>query len=172
MAACGGDAPENSAEGKPKTAATAPRVPNVTDNMVAAVSAGKAATALGVYFTLGATPQVGNALPIDIAILPHAEFTSLSARFSSSSSGMTLVSGDSLEPRADLKAEKVIEHKVVFMPQEPGVFMITAIVETVGGDGTMSRIFSIPVIVAPPGGGESPAAATPAAAPAPKPTPN
>ena len=173
LAACGGDAPEKSADAKPKGAATAaPRVPNVTDNMVAAVSAGKTATVVGVYFTLGATPTVGSALPIDIAILPHMELSSLRARFSSSASGMTLVSGDNLDPVADVKAEKPIEHKVVFMPKEPGVFMVTANVETAGSEGMVSRIFSIPVIVAPPGDGEPPATAAPAAAPASRPTPN
>lgn len=172
LVACGRDAPEKSADGKAKSAAAAPRAASVTDNMVAAVSAGKSATAVGVYFTLGVAPTVGTALPIDIAILPHLEFSSLRARFDSPGGGMTLVSGDNLAPLADLKAEKAIEHKLVFMPQKPGVFTITANVETVGAEGTVSRIFSIPVIVAPPGGSEAPAETPPAAAPASQPAKN
>ncbi len=171
LAACGGDAPEKSAGDKPKNAGpSAPRAPRVTDNMVAAVSAGKTANAVGVYFMLGSSPTVGAALPIDIAILPHLEFSSLRARIDSPGGGMTLVSGESLEPLADLKAEKPVEHKVVFMPQKAGVYMVTVNVETAGSEGTVSRIFSIPVIVTTEGGSET-ATAAPAAAPAVPPAP-
>ena len=167
LAACGRDAPEKSVDGKAKgAAAAAPRAASFTDNMVAAVSAGKSATVVGVYFTLGAAPTVGTALPIDIAILPHLDFSSLRARFDSPGAGLTLVSGDNLAPFADLKAEKAIEYKLVFMPQKPGVFMVTANVETVGSEGTVSRIFSIPVIVAPAGGSEPAPETPPATAPA------
>lgn len=166
LAACGGDAPEKSAGGKSKNAAdSAPKPASVTDNMVAAVSSGKTANAVGVYFMLGSSPAVGTALPIDIAILPHMDFTSLRARLDSPGGGMTLISGDNLAPVADLKAEKAVEHKVVFMPQKAGVYMVSVNVETDGSEGMVSRIFSIPVIVAPVGGSEAPAAAPPAAAP-------
>lgn len=166
LAACGGGAPDKPAKPKGGASAAAPKAANVTDNMVAAVSAGKSATVVGVYFTLGGSPTVGSALPIDIAILPHEDFSSLRARFDSAGGGLTLVSGDNLAPLADLKAEKPIEHKVTFMPQKAGVFMVTANVETVGTEGTVSRIFSIPVIVAPAGGSEAPAETPPATAPA------
>ena len=169
LAACGGDAPEKAADAKTQGAApAAPKAPSVTDNMVAAVSAGKSSSIVGVYFMLGASPTVGSALPIDIAILPHLDFSSLRARFDSPGGGMTLVSGDNLAPLADLKAEKAIEHKLVFMPQKPGVIIVTVNVETVGSEGTVSRIFSIPVIVTPPGGSEPPAAAASATPPATK----
>src|SRR5262245_56165711 len=139
LAACSDDAPEKNPTGKPQGAATqAPKAPSITDNMVAAVSAGKSSSFVGVYFTLGGSPTVGTALPIDIAILPHLDFSSLRARLDSPGGGMTLVSGDNLAPLADLKAEKAIEHKVVFMPQKAGVFMVTVNIETVGSDGTVS----------------------------------
>jgi len=172
LAACGRDAPEKSAAGKPKNAAAAPRAASVTDNMVAAVSAGKSATVVGVYFTLGAAPTVGTALPIDVAILPHVDFISLRARFDSPGGGLALVSGDNLAPLSDLKAEKAIEQKLVFMPQKPGVYMVTANVETDGSEGTVSRIFSIPVIVAPAGGSEAAAETPPATSPASPPPTN
>jgi hypothetical protein len=37
----------------------------------------------------------------------------------------------------------------VLMPQKAGVYMVTANLETLGTEGMVSRIFSIPVIVAP-----------------------
>ncbi len=118
--------------------------------MVAAVSAGKSSAAVGVYFMLGNSPTVATALPVDIAILPHQDFSSLRARFDSSGDGLTVISGDNLEPIENLEAEKPQTHKLVLMPQKPGVYMITANLETLGTEGMVSRIFSIPVIVAPP----------------------
>jgi predicted secreted protein len=164
LAACDDSAPEKSAGGK---SATAPRKPQVTDNMVAAVSSGKTATAVGVYFTLGAAPALDTALPVDVAILPHQDFSSLQARFKTQGDGLTLVSGQSFPPTANAKAEKALEHKLVLMPKKEGIYMVIASLETEGSEGSMSRIFSIPVIVAPP----APAAAEPAAAtPEPAPT--
>jgi hypothetical protein len=106
------------------------------------------------------------ALPIDIVILPHQDFTSLRGRFDSSAGGLTLVSGDQVGPVENAKAETPLEHELVFMPQQDGVFMITANLETAGTDGMVSRIFYIPVIVAPAATGAS----TPPPAPAPVPT--
>jgi hypothetical protein len=51
----------------------------------------------------------------------------------------------------------------VLLPTKEGVFMVTSVVETDGADGNITRIFSIPVIVA--------ADATPAPADAPAPPP-
>jgi hypothetical protein len=164
LAACDDSAPEKSTDGK---SVAAPRKPQVTDNMVAAVSSGKTATAVGVYFTLGAAPTLDTALPIDVAILPHQEFTTLQARFQTQGDGLTLMSGDSFPSTANAKAETALEHKLVLMPKKEGVYMVIANLETEGKEGSVSRIFSIPVIVAPP----APAAAEPAAAtPEPAPT--
>ena len=165
LAACGDDAPEKPADGKSPAAAVKPKGQKVTDNMVAAVSAGKSSAAVGVYFTLGNSPTVGTALPVDIAILPHQDFSSLRARFDAPGGGLTLISGDNIEPIENLETEKPLVHKLVLMPQKAGVYMVTANLETLGSEGMVSRIFSIPVIVAPTGGAA--AEAEPAAAPAP-----
>lgn len=150
LTACDASAPEKPAG--EKGAGPAPRKRStVADNMVAAVAAGKSATAVGVYFTLGNAPTVDTALPVDLAILPHQDFASLQARFSSQSDGLVLVSGDSIQPVTNASAETALEHKLVLMPKKDGVYMVTAILETEGSDGSMSRIFYIPVIVTPPG---------------------
>jgi hypothetical protein len=166
LAACGDDAPEKPADGKSPAITAAPKKQKVTDNMVAAVAAGRSSAAVGVYFTLGNPPTVDTALPVDIAILPHQEFSSLRAHFDVPGDGLTLVSGDSLEPIENLKAEAPLVHKLVLMPRKAGVYMVTANLETLGADGMVSRIFSIPVIVALPAGAaaETPPAAEPAPA--------
>jgi hypothetical protein len=156
LAACGDDAPEKSG-GTTQTATKAPKKATVGDNMVAAVSAGKSSTVIGVYFTLGNAPTIDTALPVDIAIVPHQDFTSLQARFYTQGDGLTLISGDLLQPVADVKTETSLDHKLVLMPKKEGVYMVTANLETEDSAGSVSRIFSIPVIVGPAG------SATPAA---------
>lgn len=163
LAACGDDAPEKPA-GPAKTAPAAPKKAVVGDEMVAAVSAGKSATAIGVYFELGDVPTIDAALPVDIVIVPHQDFTSLQARVLLQGEGLTLVSGDLLQPISDVKAETSIPHKLVLMPRKEGVYMVTVNLDTQASEGSVSRIFSIPVIVAAAGGASTPApAATPPA---------
>jgi hypothetical protein len=161
LSSCGDPAPET-ATAAPKAA---PKKPSVVENMVAAVSAGKSSAMVSVHFSLGTAPSVRTALPVDIVILPHVDFTTLRARIESQS-GLTLISGDNVAPMTGVGAEKPISHKVVLMPEGAGVYMITVNLETEGGEGTVSRIFSIPVIVTP---SDTPPAApaVPAAAPAP-----
>jgi hypothetical protein len=117
--------------------------------MVAAVSAGKSSTVVGVYFVLGNVPAVDTALPIDVTIVPHQDFVSLQARFYTQGDGLTLVSGDLLPPSTNAKSESPFEHKLVLMPRKEGVYMVSVNLETEGTEGSVSRIFSIPVIVAP-----------------------
>lgn len=114
--------------------------------MVAAVSASKSSLLIGVHFALGATPVVGKPLPMDIAVLPHQSFASIKVLFSSQE-GLRVVSGAEL-PQRPGPAEKLLTHQVVLEPTREGVFMVTAAVETESEEGTIMRLYSIPVIVA------------------------
>jgi hypothetical protein len=138
--------------------------------MVAAVSAGRSASVIGVHFALGNAPMVGRGLPVQIAIVPHQKFASVRAHFDSQD-GLTVVSGDNLEPISDPAAEKPVKHQLVLMPAREGVFMVTASVETEAEEGTITRLFSIPVIVGPvePGAANT---ASPAPTSPPPPTAN
>jgi hypothetical protein len=75
-------------------------------------------------------------------------------------------SGEVYGPHGDSPKEKALTHELVLQPAKEGLFMITAIVETEGEDGTVTRVFSIPVIVSPPEPAAVPAP-TPAATPEP-----
>jgi hypothetical protein len=166
LAGCGDPPPEEPA--KPSAGArnnTAPKVPSSIAQMVAAVSTGKTATAVGVHFSLGTTPRVGTALPVDIAVITHEDFVSLRVHFESQD-GLTLVSGEELPPRLEVKAETTLPHQLVLMPARDGVYMVTVIVDTEGKEGLMSRIFFIPVIVVPAVAPAEPKPAPPAAPPA------
>lgn len=159
----------------PQDPAATPRravavIESLAPEMVSAVSAGANSTIVGVHFALRATPEVGKALPVDIAVVPHREFTSLRAHFEAHD-GLAIATGDTLAAVKDPKAEKAQPHQLVVLPSRDGVFMISAIVETEGAEGNITRVYSIPVIVAPPapaaGAPPTPANPDPAAAPAP-----
>jgi hypothetical protein len=132
---------------------------------VSAVSSGGNNSVISVHFVLRNTPTASEALPVDIAIVPHQIFTAVRAHFDSRD-GLAVATGNELGTKVDPKMDKPIKHELVLMPGRDGVFMVSAIVETEGADGTVSRVFSIPVIVAPQAGpapasvaGEQPGAA-------------
>lgn len=160
LAGCGDPPAEKPASTTVAAKPAGPKPAIAGAQMVAAVAAGKAVTAVGVHFSLGNTPKVATALPVDIAVITHQEFSSLRAHFESQD-GLTLISGEDLAPRSDVKAESNIQHQLVLMPARDGVYMVTVSVDTEGKEGIVSRLFSIPVIVAP-----AAAPATPDPAPA------
>ena len=149
LMACDDSAPEGESKAASPAAAKGPKLAQPAENMVAAVPAGKSAKFIGVHFSLGSAPRVSQALPVEIAIIPHESFTLLGASFEVPD-GLTLISGEVLPPTKDAGAEEPIKHQLAVMPARVGVFVITATVETEGAEGTVSRVFSIPVIVAPP----------------------
>lgn len=158
------DAPDETAARPAETNKPArAKVAELPPEMVAAVSAGSTST-VGVHFALRATPIVNQALPIDIAIVPHREFVAVRAHFEAQD-GLALTAGDSFAAATTSPAEKAIKHELVVLPQRDGVFMITVSVDTEGEDGAITRVFSIPVIVAP--AGSASAGAARAANPAP-----
>jgi hypothetical protein len=164
LAACNG-APEDTAArpAAPNKPAKA-KVAELPSDMVAAVSAGSTST-IGVHFALKSLPVVNQALPVEIAIVPHREFAAVRAHFEAHD-GLALTTGETLAAVTPSPAETPIEHQLVVLPQRDGLFMITVSVETDGDDGAITRVFSIPIIVAP--AGSAPAAAPPASNPVPK----
>jgi hypothetical protein len=156
LAGCSDPAPVQSGP----SAATAPAKPKAAElpsQMVAAVAAGKTSDAVSLHFALGSPPRVSTPLPVQIAIVPHQPFVSLSVHFESHD-GLTIPVGGDFGPESDVEPDKPISHELMLLPGKEGMFMVTASVETVGQDGNVVRIFSIPVVV----GGAS---ATPASAP-------
>jgi hypothetical protein len=129
--------------------------------MVAAVSAGKSSAMISVHFVLGAVPAVGKPLPVDIAVVPHRPFDSVRALFEAPDS--LHMAGNTFPHQTDAKAEDVFNHRLTLTPSEEGVFLVTAAVETEGADGSVTRIYSIPIIVHGASGSAKP---SPSAAPA------
>jgi len=134
-----------------------PKVANLSGDMVAAVSAGRAANVISLHFALRATPTANTPLPVEVAIVPHRKFDSIRAHFESQD-GLTAAAGDNFGPETGVEAESTLSHQLVLMPSREGMFMVTSSVETESEDGNVTRIFSIPVIVAPAAGTAPPAA--------------
>lgn len=141
----------------------------VAPEMVAAVSSVRNTAVVGVHFALNGTPTVNKALPVDIALVPHEAFTTLRAHFEARD-GLAIATGNMFDALSDPKPETVVKHQLVLLPSKEGVFMVTAIIDTETLDGSVSRIFSIPVIVGPAPATNPEPATAPDAASAPAPT--
>jgi hypothetical protein len=145
----------------PGKAPTGPTLANLPPDMVAAVSAGKTATSIGVHFALRGSPTVGVPLSVDISLVPHRKFEIVRALFQSND-GLELTAGDTLEPKENVAAESVIKHHLVLLPAQEGLFMVTAVVDSESDEGNVVRVFSIPVIVGPAAAAAAPAQPAPA----------
>jgi hypothetical protein len=126
-----------------------PKLAVIPRDMVAAVSSGKTAGIISVHFVLDAPPTIGQGLPVRIVIVPHRKFLSVNGHFEGSD-GMPVAVGENFGPATDVAAETVLEHTLTLLPSREGVFMVTVNMETVGEEGSVTGIFSIPVIVRPP----------------------
>lgn len=159
LAACD-DAPSEPQAGAPAVKKNEPASKSalLAPDMVAAVSAGKTASVISLHFALRAPPTVNMPLPVEVAIVPHRDFSSMIVHFDSQD-GLATSAGDTFGPNTDIRIEKPLMHQLVLFPTREGMFMLTSSVETEGAEGNVTRIFSIPVIV------------TAAAAPAPAATP-
>ncbi len=157
------DAPPAKPAGGSATASKPSKVEGLAPpNMVSAVSASKTAGLIGVHFKLEAPPVVGKPVGVEIAIIPHRQFNALHALFETPET-VILATGDRFEAPGSVKAETVFSHKLVVQPKQEGVFLITAAVESESEEGTVTRLYSMPVIVYGPLPQPKPAATPPPA---------
>jgi hypothetical protein len=158
LAGCGDPKPEQSTSPSgTATPAQKPKVEALPSEMVAAVAAGRQSTAIGIYFALASPPTIATPLPVKIAIVPHATFATVRVHFESHD-GITMSTGEDFGPVNDVTPEKPLSHQLTLLPAKEGMFMVTAIVDTLSDEGNVVRIFSIPVVVGPAQPAETPAA--------------
>ncbi len=118
-----------------------------TADMVSAVSAGKGGPPVELKFELRDAPQAGQALEVDMAILTDAPaINRLYAQFSGSD-GIDLVEGSNLPVIEKPAQGQVIRHLVRVLPQKDGIYTFNAAVTVDLADGSVTRTFTIPVIV-------------------------
>ncbi|HZO23480.1 MAG TPA: hypothetical protein VFB37_13335 [Steroidobacteraceae bacterium] len=151
LTGCGSSSSESdgTAHGKKKFFRTAPThdpASRSPDDMVAAVSAGKPGP-VGLKFEIRQSPQAGQPLDVDIAVLPDAPaINRVSAKFQAGE-GLELVDGQQLEQVDKPAAGSVIRHVVRVTPKEDGIYTLNATVSVDLAGDSLTRVFSIPVIV-------------------------
>ncbi len=161
LAGCGSSSQSDpSAHGKKKLHVAAPTDPSARSptDMVAAVSVAKSGPPVSLKFELREPPQVGQPLDLDLVILADAPAISrIYAKFNSGE-GLDLLDGGQLEQVDKPAAGAVIRHVVRVLPKQNGIFTVSATVSVDLGNDSLTRVYSIPVIVGD-GLAESPAKA-------------
>ena len=152
LSACGGskgsaDTAHSSAQQATAHRGVADPSGRAPDDMVAAVSAGKGGPPVELKFELRGAPQPGQPLDVDIAILPDAPAISrLYARFMGGE-GIDLVDGGELAAIDKPAQGAVIRHVLRVLPKQDGIYTFSAAVSVELADDSVTRTFTIPVIV-------------------------
>ena len=116
-------------------------------DMVAAVSAGKGGPPVGLKFELRASPQAGQPLDLDFAVLPDAQsIERINAKFQGSD-GLDVVDGGDLAAVDKPAQGSVIRHVVRVLPKQDGIYTITAAISVDLASDSITRTFTIPIIV-------------------------
>ena len=139
-----GNAKKSASAGKKHVLDPANRPP---EDMVAAVSAGKGGPPVGLKFELRSPPQPGQMLDMDFAVLPDAQsIERINAKFQGSD-GLELVDGGDLAAVEKPAQGSVIRHVVRVLPKQDGIYTVTAAVSVDLASDSITRTFTIPVIV-------------------------
>lgn len=116
-------------------------------DMVAAVSGGKAGPPVELKFELREAPEANQILDVDIAVLADAPaIDGISGKFVTGD-GLELVEGGVLAAVDKPARGSIIRHVVQVIPKEDGIFTVNAIVSVDLANVSLTRSFSIPVIV-------------------------
>ena len=116
-------------------------------DMVTAVSVGKGGPPVGLKFELRSTPQAGQPVDLDLAVLPDAPAIERIDGRIDGSENLTLVDGGDLAAIEKPAQGSVIRHVVRLLPKQDGIFTVTAAVTVTLADYSITRTFTIPVIV-------------------------
>lgn len=151
LSGCSGSSPDAQASAQSRQTATQTQQRFGTSlrppsDMVAAVSAGKAGPPVEVKFELRDLPQAGQPVDVDIAVLLDGSINRIYAKFQGGE-GLAVVDGGELAQVDKPAAGSVIRHMVRVVPKADGIFALSATVSVDLADDSLTRTFSIPVIV-------------------------
>jgi hypothetical protein len=151
LTGCDSSKDSTAAGGSNKSATTHKRAVDPSDrppeDMVTAVSAGKGGPPVGLKFEMRAPPQAGQPLDMDFAVLPNAQsIERINAKFQGSE-GLELVDGGDLAAVEKPAQGSVIRHVVRLLPKQDGIYTVTAAVSVDLASDSITRTFTIPVIV-------------------------
>jgi hypothetical protein len=115
--------------------------------MVAAVSPGKGGPPVGLRFEIRSSPEAGQPVDIDLVILPDAVSIDHIDGKIQGGENMSVVEGVDI-PTVEKPAQgTVIRHVVRVLPKQDGIFTVTAAVNVDLATESITRTFTIPVIV-------------------------
>src|SRR3569833_1379797 len=132
---------------KGHTQVSADPVERPAADMVAGVSPSKAGPPVALKFELRQQPQAGQLLDVDIAILPGAPTISRIFGKFQNMDGLELVEGGELPAIHKPMGGATIRHVVRVLPKQDGIFIVSATVSVDLPDDSITRTYSIPVIV-------------------------
>jgi hypothetical protein len=139
--------------------AAAPKPTDVAaSEMVAAISGTSGDGDVSIRFDLPKRPVLNDTVDITVAVIPRTSIDRLQVVFQSFD-GLRVVANSNLGPIEKPKIDAEIRHVVSVTPIKEGVFSLSAVALVESSATSVSRTYSIPLIV----GGAEDASSTPAA---------
>jgi hypothetical protein len=123
-----------------------PSAADLTVGMVEAASQGKSQLPVQLKFDLKQRPTLGQALDIDIAVVPQIDANPAGIQVTGGD-GLTLASGPDQIDLSAVEAGQVYRQNVKVTPTADGVLLLNLTVSLKHDEMTESRAFSIPLIV-------------------------
>jgi hypothetical protein len=115
--------------------------------MVAAVSTARSGPPVELKFELRQAPQPNQPLDVDVAVLTDVPgITHLRARFQGGA-GIDIVEGADLDPVEKPPVNSVIRHVLQVLPKQDGVYALSAVLSVDTETDSLTRAYSIPIIV-------------------------
>ncbi len=145
LAGCGdAEAPASSvAVNKP---AAAPGAPDPTANMAMAVTPGQGSGAVDLKFRVLSRPVPNEPLDIDLALIPREASQSLRL-IVQNTDGLRIVSGQELPAVKGAVPGVALMHRLTLRPTSDGVYTVSAVALIDSATASITRTFSIPLIV-------------------------
>ncbi len=123
-----------------------PSAAELTAGMVEAASQGKSQLPVELKFDLKQRPKLGQALDIDIAVIPQIDANPANIQVAGGD-GLTLAPGPNQFDLSAVEAGQVYRQSVQVTPTADGVLLLSLNISLKHDETTESRAFSIPLIV-------------------------
>lgn len=123
-----------------------PSVEELTAGMALAPTVGKSSLPLDVKFELDERPKIGQALEINLALVPQVAGGPATVQVTDSA-GIDAVQGDSEFDVPEVESGEVYRHTLHMTPTADGVLLVNLTVTLKHDEVTDSKAFSVPVIV-------------------------
>jgi hypothetical protein len=149
LVACGGSMPHPGSRAIARAkahASTLKAAPTTDPDLVAAVSTGHEDSPIEVRFALRQHPQAGVPAQLDVVLLPSAGIDRIFASFHGEE-GIAVQSGAQLPALDRPEAGVPIAHPLTVVAPGDGIYYVAAVVLTDSGADSVTRSFTIPVIV-------------------------